>query len=611
MRKERHFSSLILLFVTVLTLVGTRPLPTQAGPLPPLRRVYVPHFTGQERWAESGIMWFGEVDPPSAPGLNYADVRVATTDEALALFINVEDYFVWYEYSATSNSDLTQYDAVAISLDTEHDRADAPQPDDYRFLRGLCLYGCGDHAAYHRQARGSGTGWDDGWSGTWRTEPWAQWGGCSECPDGTCGPNSNNTCGLNFGWGTRIYIPWSTLGLSGPPPEGTAWGLGVLLYDRDGQPPAGAVPPQSWPETFDADQPTSWGELVFGRATADSPQPIQPQGTTVIQRGLGSSVVEDSWVGGGGTCGGGHEGDPDTDNYGSDPNLFVENQDWIADFPCFSKSYLRFDLDPIPAGKSIISATLTVHQWSNARWDRAQPSLITLFTVDGDWEDDTLTWNNAPLARENLSSTWVDVITPDNNPGLPGIPYTWDATQAVAEAYAAGEPLNLALYTADVNQHSSKYLLSSEAVPVYADARPALTVVWGDPLATVRKEVSQINVASGERVTYTLSLLGSGRPLTLTDDLPAQVGAPESIQITSGQPAATYDQIAHRLTWTGAPTVGQRVAITFPVMVEAEGPLAVANTARLTEAGDIHSEDAALFFVDGWQVWLPLIMRGR
>ncbi|MCL6541480.1 MAG: hypothetical protein K6T87_13020, partial [Roseiflexus sp.] len=38
---------------------------------------------------------------------------------------------------------------------------------------------------------------------------------------------------------------------------------------------------------------------------------------------------------------------------------------------------------------------------------------------------------------------------------FPGVPYSWDAT---AEAYAAGTPLNIALYTAAEPMHTSKYL---------------------------------------------------------------------------------------------------------------------------------------------------------
>ena len=597
---------LTLSLVLLTTLIGARP--AQAGSLPPLRRVHAPYFADGVRWAESGLFWFGRVDPPSAPGRNYVDVRVAYTADALHVYLNVEDYHIWYKSGASAGTDLTLYDAAAIYLDTHHDRAGVPQADDYRFLRGLCLYGCGDGGNYHRQARGTGNGWTEVNPDGWTASTWAQWGGCSNCAAGTCGPNSAGTCGMNFGWYVKFEIPWSTLGLSGPPARGTVWGLGVMLYDRDGDPPAGDVPVERWPETFDADDPSTWGELAFGPATYAPPQPLRPRGTTVIRRGLGGSTVEDAWVGGGGTCSGGHEGDPDRDNHGSDSSLFVENQEWIADFPCFSKSYLRFYLDPIPPGKEIVSATLTIHHWSNARWDKAQPSLIWVFTVDGDWGEHTLTWNNAPLARENLTAVWVDVITPENNPGLPGNPYSWDVTQAVAEAYAAGVPLNLALYTADVNQHSSKYLISSESAPVYADARPTLTVVWGDPLATVEKEVRPTTPPAGGIVTYTVHLLGSGYPLTLTDDLPPEIAYTGFLQVT-GEGEASYDDQNRRLVWTGTPTVGEPVTLTYSAQVLISDPTAVWNTATLSGPEGMESEDVAVFIVDGYSVHLPLVMR--
>jgi len=566
--------------------------------LEPRRRVYAPSFSGTIEWAEAGIFWFGRVDPPGTPGQNYVDVRVAYTPDELVVYLNIEDYYVWYDTEATSASDLTRYDAVAVYLDTAHDRAESPQPDDYLFLSGLCVYGCGDGSNYRREARGTGTGWDFGWSGAWTDGTWASWW-CNP------GPNSND-CGIDFGWWSYVHIPWSTLGLSGPPSQGTLWGLGVLLYDRDDQPPAGDVPPERWPETFQSDNPSTWGELAFGLATY-TPQPAMPLGTTVIRRGLGSSVVEDAWVGGGGECTGGHMGDPDQDNYGDDTSLYVENQSLIADLTCFSKSFLRFGLDDIPPGKVIISATLTLHHWGNARGDLAQPSLIWLFTVDGDWEEDTLTWNNAPPARENLTATWVSVLTAF--PGWPGVPYGWDATQAVAEAYAAGEPLNIALYTADTNFHSSKYFSSSDTGDWNAEARPTLTVIWGEPLATVRKTVRPVAPVEGQVVTYTLSLLGNGRPLTLTDDLPAEVGRPERIEVAGG-PAASYDEVVHRLTWSGSPEAGQVVTITFPVTVGVSGPRAVFNTAVLTDVDRVASTDTAVFIVDACQVWLPVVMRG-
>lgn len=563
-----------------------------------VRRVNVPYFSGDIAWAEASIAWFGRVDPRGAPGKNYADVRVAYTAEELAILVNVEDYYLWYDRYETMTSDLTDYDTVAIYLDTAHDRAASPQRDDRVFISALCLYGCGDRSRHRREGRGSGAGWDMAWTASWTDATWAAW-------VGNPAPNDNDN-EIDYGWWSYIHLPWSALGLAGPPSEGTVWGLGAILYDRDDLPPAGAVEPQTWPENLDPNRPATWAEMHFGLATFAPPQAVV-EGTTAIRRGLGQSSVEDSWVGGGGNCTGGHEGDPEHDNYGTDGNLFVENQELIADFPCFSKSFLRFHLDPVPAGKVVISATLSLYHWSNARWDLAQPSLIWLLTVDEDWEENTVTWNNAPMAQENLSATWVDVITPANNPGWPGVRYDWDATKAVAEAYAAGEPVNIAMYTADTNFHSSKYLTSSDTGDWNEAGRPVLTVMWGQLGATVDKRVAPVTPRSGEVVTYTLVVLGSGHPLTMTDTLPGGLSRPGPIQVTGG--SATYNAAQRRVEWNGAPAAGQKITVTFPVTAQVSGPIALLNTATLTDALDGVSTDTAVVIVGGLQVYLPLVMR--
>jgi hypothetical protein len=565
--------------------------PTQ---LEPRRRVHAPYFGSSVRWAEAGIMWFGRVDPPGAPGQNYADVRVGYTTDELVLFVNIEDYYIWYDRDATPSSDLTQYDAVAIYLDTAHDRTPAPQTDDYLFLSGLRLYET--EATYRREARGTGGGWDFGWQAGWDDSTWPRWW-CNP------GPNSNE-CGIDFGWGSQIHIPWSTLGRSGPPAEGTIWGLGVLLYDRDNQPPAGSVPPEHWPETFSSGTPSTWGELAFGQSVY-TPPPSTTQGTTVIRRGLGASSVEDAWVGGGGGCTGGHEGDPEHDNYGDDTGLYVANQSLIADFTCFSKSYLRFDLNQIPAGKVIVSASLLLHHWGNAEPDLAGPSLIWLFTVDGSWEEHTLTWNNAPLARENLTATWVDPLP--GFPGWPGVPYSWDATEAVAEAYAAGEPLNVALYTADTPMHSSKYFSSSDTGDWNAIGRPTLTVVWGAPLAELSKSVHPITPGQYEELTYSLTALGNGQELIMTDPLPEGLGLVGDPQSTSG--SVSYDPNRHQVVWTGTPEEGVLVTVSFSAIVDVTGPRALVNTAVLTDALGNVSTATAMAIVDALRSFLPVTTR--
>ena len=93
-----------------------------------------------------------------------------------------------------------------------------------------------------------------------------------------------------------------------------------------------------------------------------------------------------------------------------------------------------------------------------------------------DWADATLTWNNAPLALENVSQAWV---APRNSPG--DVAKTWDVTRAVAQAYTQGQPLRLAVYSADSAYHSGKYFISSDTGDWNAMSRPQLDVTWGNP----------------------------------------------------------------------------------------------------------------------------------
>jgi hypothetical protein len=137
-------------------------------------------------------------------------------------------------------------------------------------------------------------------------------------------------------------------------------------------------------------------------------------------------------------------------------------------------------MDKVPAGKVISSARLTLYQFGNAgggKWESAPSSLIQVFTVAGDWKEETMTWNNAPQAVENISRSKVPWL--DSYPGADGIPRTWDVTMAVSEAYLTGKPLRLALYSADSQMHSGKYFWSSEFD--LKESRPSLDISWGNP----------------------------------------------------------------------------------------------------------------------------------
>ena len=159
----------------------------------------------------------------------------------------------------------------------------------------------------------------------------------------------------------------------------------------------------------------------------------------------------------------------------------IQNQDDIADWPCFSNIYITFPLDSLPRDKVVISATLTLHQSGQATGFPNEPpealySLLQVFQVDRDWNEATLTWNNAPNVQENVSRAWAGPITMAEY----GKPTYWDVSRVVARAYDAEQPLRLVLYSADSYGPHGKYMLSSHLGSYEEGLLPSLKVILGD-----------------------------------------------------------------------------------------------------------------------------------
>lgn len=95
-------------------------------------------------------------------------------------------------------------------------------------------------------------------------------------------------------------------------------------------------------------------------------------------------------MGGGSDCG--DEAKPDDYfptwgelNYAGRPFVNILNLGIIGDLPCVSKYYVTFPLDSLPPHKTVVSATLTLHQIGNAGEGEDPgplPSLIQVLTVD-------------------------------------------------------------------------------------------------------------------------------------------------------------------------------------------------------------------------------------
>jgi hypothetical protein len=423
--------------------------------MPDQPRVNVPFFEQNLTNSRGAIFWFGRVTSQE----NYADVRVGYTEDALHLRLNVFDRYVWQDRSSAPES-ITNGDSASLYLSLNGSTA-------FRFDAQVTAYQ--SQPVYQSAYTNNGAGWQAASISFIATSSWRG--------------NAPNDDQEDRGWWLHYEIPFGSLGLPGAPSQGSLWKMAIRLFDRDDA--AGSPRPvQAWPSRSMTDHPDGWGDLAFGLPIYTAPADAVPAGTLTVRHKQDGVAVKDAMVGGGTVCGDGLHfwnewGDA---SYAGRTQVNVQNQIDVADWPCFSKLYLTFPIGSLPPGKVILSAELTLHQFGNSGGgDYGEPplSLLQVLTVADEWEENTLTWNNAPLALENVAQAWVEPILELSD--WRGLPRTWDVSLAVNQAYQNGEPVRLALYSADAPMHSGKYFFSSKVDDYSATSRPTLTIVWGNP----------------------------------------------------------------------------------------------------------------------------------
>jgi len=446
------------------------------------RRVNAPYLNvaniPQSKFSETAIFWLGRVTTTD----NYVDVRVGYNDSYLFVRTAIFDRRLWYD-TTPAPADMMAWDATTLYLNLSGNTGSAPVSVSYRFDVQINNPPPGGQTPENYKAayQGNGSGWtlagilfDSYTSNRWES-----------ATEGGLNNNENNR-----GWGSSYYIPFTSLGLSGPPLQGTVWGLALAVHDRDDQ--AGTpIADKVWPETMNATSPATWGQLRLGLPTY-TPPAVSSRQTITIRHRLNGADVPDGGVGGYTICGNGLDVwsqwgeqvyysffNSSTGQYEEFGDFNIQNQSDYADWPCFSKYYITFPLSSLPTGQTIVSATLTLHQFGNSDPSLAKDSLIQVMTVAEDWNETTLAWNNAPLALENVSRAWAPPVP--SGTGFPGALRTWDVSRAVVEAYSAGKPLRLVLYSADGDAHSGKYFVSSDTGDWNAAGRPALIVTLGTP----------------------------------------------------------------------------------------------------------------------------------
>ena len=478
-----------ILLTFVLSAVASTDAQTSSAVV--TRRVNAPYFDGGITYAERTIFWFGQVNATS----NYADVRVGYNDEQIIVHLNVMDRLIWYD-TTPSAATLTEWDAATLYLRLGGNQGNAPDAQSYRFVAQMSpSWDSINRADYQAAYRGNG-----GWASA--TAPFTS-------NSAYRGGGVNNMQEAR-GWRLDFRIPFSSLGLSGPPPPGTVWGLALALHDRDDA--AGTpIPDQLWPESMDGQRPLTWGQLHFGLPTYTPPD-VTPTELISIRHGVSGVIVPDAHVGGDSVCGSGL--DPWTawgnKNYAGSKHANVQNQFDLADWPCFSKYYLTFPLDALPPDGVLMTATLTLYQFGNAGQSDGReplPSLMQVLTVGETWSETSITWNNAPLAVENVSQTWVHPIPP--GPPYPIEPRQWDVNYAAAQAFANQQPLRLVVYSADSAYSSGKYFRTSDASEA---VRPLLQVQMGQEADDFSLSASPLvyPIDAGGQAVFTIGVQKSG-----------------------------------------------------------------------------------------------------
>lgn len=452
--------------------------------LPVVFRNYDPYSFNQTvnapyttRFVESAIFWFGRVGAAE----NYTDVRVRYTDTELVVDVGVFDRRIWFNGSPSSGA-LEDWDAATLLLNTAGNAPERPGSQSYRFVAQM--NGGNQPEAYKKAYRGTGSGWqsqnlnfvvETGWRG-----------------------DAMNNDNDDRGWRITFHIPYASLGLS-KPAEGSQWRMALISHDRDSRsgPPGTAF---TWPEAAERDAPATWAVLRYGLPSY-SPPAVRNPTSLLIREGENGAVVPDAAVGG--TISNQCPGDSyhiwnewGNLNYADENSALIQNQGDIADWPCFAKYYLTFPLDRLPPGKVIRSAQLVLHHWGGSGNICLNPtdednrdetkkcaldSFIQILTIVNPWQENTITWNNAPLAFENVSITRVQPYDIGDTNNWPGLRREWDVSYALAKAYEQGSTwISFAVYSADGAYHSGKYFSASETEEWNKEGRPTLIIEYGD-----------------------------------------------------------------------------------------------------------------------------------
>jgi uncharacterized repeat protein (TIGR01451 family) len=128
---------------------------------------------------------------------------------------------------------------------------------------------------------------------------------------------------------------------------------------------------------------------------------------------------------------------------------------------------------------------------------------------------------------------------------------------------------------------------------------------WLGPALT--KKADRQTALRGDVIAYTITLAGSGRPVVLTDTIPA--GTTYVPQSAVREPSLGNLQAdATSVRWTGTVPAGTNLAITLSVTVTTTAAQAIVNRAQADD-GQVVTERHTTTIANGQRVYLPTVRR--
>ncbi len=192
-------------------------------------------------------------------------------------------------------------------------------------------------------------------------------------------------------------------------------------------------------------------------------------------------VTQDSWV----------EAEFPNDNHGSDTNLRIKSDSRTR------RSYLKFDLNSIPDGKTITSVKLYLY----CTYADLNPSVEIYVHETGDnWDEASITWNNAPVGGSSITSIPI---------GETGRYYCWDITPYGQTQYSGDKILSVVAKLlldnpAQNNPNLARYFASKETSDTAQD--PYLEVIYENTPPTASFTYSPTYPVANDSVTFDASL---------------------------------------------------------------------------------------------------------